>query len=315
MFEYKEIVTKKGNRIVLGDLRELIKEFYNVKTIEEAEKYVNSNGEYIIHCPFCKKEGHTKHKLYIKEDFSVGHCFVCTRSFRQLTDEINLEFKVPTTISNFGFGPMNFKLCPMSDPQWTVDKFKYEFDNFNEEGYKYLLGRHKYFSELYKVLGFKFYKENVAIPFIHNGEVFYYQIRFSKPGAKIRYFLPKIDNKPPFIIERDGEARHKIVIVEGVFDAVAALIQCPEFTPVAVLGSSISDYQLNFVRDYCGYVKEILVWMDETDISKRIATKVKKYIDYAPIRVIRSTGEDPEEIMINRINKGKNLQWIKSKVC
>lgn len=315
MFEYKEIVTRKGNRIVLGDLRELIKDFYHAKTVEETEQYIDGNGEYIIHCPFCKKDGHTKHKLYIKSDFSVGHCFVCTRTFRHITDEISFDIKLPDIMTNFGYMPPKFKLCPISDPQWTLERFKYEFDDYNEAGYRYLLGRHKYFSDLYKVLGFKFYNENVAIPFIHDGEVFYYQIRFSKPGARIRYFHPRIDNKPPYIIEREGEARHKIVIVEGVFDAVAALLQCQEFTPIAVLGSSISEYQINFIRDYCGYVKEILVWMDETDISKRIANKVKKYIDYAPITIIKSDGEDPEEIMKNRMNKGRNLQWIKSKVC
>ena len=114
------------------------------------------------------------------------------------------------------------------------------------------------------------------------------------------------------MIKREGQPRHRIVIVEGIFDAIAALIQCPDYTPIAVLGSSISDYQIEYIRAYAGEIWEIRIWMDETDISKRIANKIKSVIDYVPIGIIKSYGPDPEEVMNWRMRHGKQLQWIKS---
>ena len=51
--------------------------------------------------------------------------------------------------------------------------------------------------------------------------------------------------------------------------------------------------------------------MDKTDISIRIAEKIKETIDYCPISIIKSNGEDPEERMKRLISYGVNLQWIK----
>ena len=310
--EYKEISTKKGKHYVFCDLKELLLEFYGAKTVEEIETHKTEQGEYIIHCPFCKAEGHTKHKLYIKDDFSVGHCFVCTRDYVNVTEDIDVSFKLSDSLLNFGPWKEEFKVFPLEDPTWSIETFEYDFDDYDEKGFSYLCGRHEFMKDLYKVLDFKFVDGNVAIPFKHNGEIIYYQIRFSNPGAKIRYFMPPIStgHKPPYIIERTGDARRKIIIVEGIFDAIAALIQCPDFTPVAVLGSSISDYQLDFIRDYAGYVEEVLIWMDKTEISRKIQQRVKGVIDYAPIRIIPSYGPDPEEVMKERMKKGLELQWI-----
>ena len=172
---------------------------------------------------------------------------------------------------------------------------------------RYLL-YHQYLGELYKVLGFKFWNDNVVIPFYYGQDVFYYQIRFTG-NSKIRYFLPPISSKPPYIIPREGEARHRIMLVEGIFDAIAALLQCPDYTPVAVLGSSISNYQLNFIREYAGYINEVRFWFDETKISNRVMDIVKRTM-YCPLSVIKSYGPDPENVLQKRIEKGLPLQWI-----
>ena len=52
--------------------------------------------------------------------------------------------------------------------------------------------------------------------------------------------------------------------------------------------------------------------MDETSISKRIADRVKQTIDYCPIHIIPSDGEDPEENLKKRIKNGWNLQWTRN---
>lgn len=308
-FDYKEVKTKRGKTLIFCNFEDLLLSACNVGTMEEVEAFANSNGEeYICHCPWCRDEGHTKHKLYIKTDLSVGNCFVCGRSFINVTDKVDTSFKVPDFLGMLS-GYSGFNLVKLNDPIWSLDKFKYEFDDYSEVGYKYLIGRHKFLDELYKVLGFKFWNDNIVIPFYYGPEVFYYQIRFTG-NSKIRYFLPHISSKPPYIIAREGEARHRIMLVEGIFDAIAALIQCPDYTPVAVLGSSISDYQLNFIREYAGYVSEVRLWFDETKISAKVANIVKRTIDYCPLSIIKSFGPDPENVLQARIRKGLPLQWI-----
>ena len=315
MIEYKEVSTRRGKKLVFCNFEELLMDFYKVGSMEEVEPHACSNGEYIIHCPFCKSEGHTKHKLYIKKDLTVGHCFVCTRDFIHVSDEVDTTFNISDSLTNRAWieqgTSCQFKPTILMDPNWTIDKFATEFENYSEEGYRYLLRRHMFMSELWKILDFKFWDGNPVIPFKRDGQVIYYQIRFMNPGGKIKYFMPPIKNKPPYIIEREGPARKRLMVVEGIFDAIAALIQCPDYTPVAVLGSSVSDYQIDYIKDYSGVVEDIKIWMDETKISAKIAQRLKYAFSYAPVGIIRSTGPDPEEVMVDRMRRGLPLQWIK----
>lgn len=306
MVDLKEVRRKNGEIVVFCNFEELLKEFYGVTTMDEVRTHLTNNDEYIIHCPFCKAEGHKKHKLYIKGDLSVGHCFVCTRAFANVTDDIDLSVKTPDFITSL-FGHQKFNPVFLSDPVWTLDRYKYEFDDYSEIGVNYLIGRHGFMKDLYKILGFRFLDDNVVMPFFYHGEVFYYQIRFTG-DSKIRYYFPPISAKPPYIIERNNNK--KFIIQEGVYDAIANMIMAPEYTPMSVLGSSISDYQMEFLKEYAP--EEILVYMDETKISVRIANKLKGAGFFCPIHIIKSNGEDPEERMKAILKNGGNLQWITS---
>ena len=305
--EFKEVKKKDGTVLVFCNFEDLLKDFYGVGSMEEVEPFQNSNGEYIIHCPFCRDSGHTKHKLYIKSDLTVGHCFVCTRTYVHVTDQIDTSYKIPDFFPLFKNNGLD--LVKLSDPIWSLEKYLFEFDDFDETGFNYLMSRHRFMGDLYKILDFKFMDGNIVMPFKYKGEVFYYQIRFSGKNTKIRYFFPPISAKPPYIIEH-GDCR-KIIICEGIFDAIALLIMAPEFMPIAILGSSISDYQLQFIREYIP--EEIIVYMDETEISKRVATKIQSVIDYCPIRIIKSDGQDPEENLKKRLKYNKKLNWIHAK--
>ena len=306
--EYKEVKKRDGQRLIFCNFEDLLKEYYGVSSMEEVEPFQNSTNEYIIHCPFCKEEGHTKHKLYIKSDLTVGHCFVCTRTYVHVTDQVDTSYKIPDFFPLF-HRKHGVELVKLNDPVWSLEKYKFEFDNYDETGVSYLNGRHQFMTELYKILDFKFMDGNIVMPFKYKGEVFYYQIRFSGKNNKIRYFFPPISAKPPYIIEH-GNCK-KVIICEGIFDAIALLIMAPEFMPVAILGSSISDYQLDFIREYVP--DEIIVYMDETEISKRVARKIQTTIDYCPIRLIKSDGQDPEENLKERLKFNKKLNWIHAK--
>ena len=313
--DYKEVNCKDGRKIVFCNIEELICEACGVESIESAEQYKKGN-EYIIHCPFCKAEGHKKHKLYITEDLTVGHCFVCGRAYINTATEgdLSVYYKTPDFMKRLsGFQP--FELTHLQDPTWSLDKFSNgEFTETDPVAMKYLKNRNPYLEKLAGLLGFRYWNENIVIPFYHLGELFYYQVRFTGK-SKIRYFLPPIKNKPVYKIEReDPDCRKRILICEGPFDAMAALIQAPEYTPVAVLGSSISDYQIGMIQDYAGYIKEVRVWMDETKISIPIAQKIVSSLGYCPVSVIKSIGPDPEEVMMDRMRHGLSVNgWIRSK--
>lgn len=307
--DFKEIKKKDGTRVVFCKFEDLLMDAYGASSMEEVKTHANSTGEYIIHCPFCAAEGHTKHKLYIKDDLTVGHCFVCGRTYINVTDTVSVDYRVPDFGAFLNMGS-TFSPVILSNPMWSLDKFNYEFDEYDEKGVQYLTNRNPYLGELWKSLGIKFWEGNIALPFWYGGNIIYYQIRFTGQN-KIRYFFPPISDKPVWILERQGEARKKLLIVEGIFDAIAALVQAPEYTPIAVMGSSVSDYQLGMIRDYGGYIENIKIWMDETSISKKIYGRLKSAIDYCPIDIIPSYGPDPEEVLNERIQLGQPIQWIR----
>jgi hypothetical protein len=306
MFEYKEVVSKKtGKHTVFCKFEDLLKDAFQTESVEEAKSKAHvQNGEYICHCPFCKAQGHTKHKLYLTADLSQGHCFVCTRAFINVVDDIDTSYQVPQFMRPTG----GLNLVRLNDPDWTIDRYFTEFDDYDEKGLDFLFKRDVFLKYLWKPLGFKFWDGNIVMPFKYKDEVFYYQIRFTS-GNKIRYYFPPVPagSKPPYIIEI-GDCK-KLIICEGVYDAISLLVQAPGYTPVAVLGSHITDYQIEFLREYVP--DKILVYMDDTEKSIGVARKLKSVIDYCPIGVIKSNGPDPEETLRKKLYWGKKLQWIK----
>lgn len=302
MLDYQEIRKKDGGVLIFTHLLELLLERFNASTEEELQGHLKGD-HYICHCPFCEAEGHTKKKLYITSDYSVGHCFVCGRAWVNVDDTVKFSTTVPDFMESTFYRPL--EIVPLTDPVWTLDKYYNEFDAYSDKGMAYLNTRHPFMCDLAPMLEFKYIDGNVVMPFKYKNQVIYYQIRFTG-NNKIRYFFPPISAKPPYIIEH-GDNK-KFIICEGVYDAISLLIQAPQYTPMAVLGSSVSDYQLSFLREYVP--EEIVIYMDETKISERIKERISRTIDYCPIRIIRSDGTDPEEMMKKRLKRGLPLQWI-----
>lgn len=304
--DFKEVYfNKSGKRVIFTKFEEFLPEITGVKDIDEFKAIVKKSGtEYICHCPFCKAEGHKKHKLYIHEDLEKGNCFVCGRNFINIDDTVRVDYRIPEFLPMFSSALIS--VPKIIDSNFDMDAWNYEFESTDEVGEKYLASRHQYLPEIAKLLGFKYMNGNIVIPFRYNGEVVYYQIRFS--SGKFRYLFPKVEagQKMPYILDF-GEGKKRLIICEGVFDAIALMIMAPEYLPIAVLGSDITDYQINYLREYLP--EEIVIYMDETSISKRIKRRLKSTFS-CPIRIIHSDGEDPEENLKKKISWGSNLQWI-----
>lgn len=319
--DIKEIVNKKGKRIAFCKFEDMLLDAFGCTVPEQLPQFAGPGGEYVIHCPFCKESGeHSKHKLYIKSSLDVGFCFTCERSYVNVEDEIKMRLDIPEALIGQWDEPFSLYTLPEFG-DWGLYKYEMEADDYDPEGMKYLLGRHKYMKDLIEPLGIRFFEGNPMIPFrkFGNGEVFYYQIRFTG-NSKIKYFHPNIPGhkegergkKPPYVIAKEKEDRTRIVICEGIFDAISMLITCPSAIPVAVLGSHITDYQMDYIRQFITPT-QILVYMDETELSKGIVQRLKTKFDYCPIKIVPSPeGKDPEEKMkeLMRRYPGGEIGWL-----
>ena len=325
--EYRELTKRDGTKVVICNFEKLLTEAYGVETMEEVHNFINQgNGEYLCHCPFCRLEGHqsgfTARKLYINDEFTLGHCFVCGRAFVNVDDI--LKFNVPD-INYITACPSDWRVISYLEAETIDPKVKEsnlakgiknfnEYAEFDQRGYDYLLGRHGFLKDLIKPLGIRFDSNgNPVIPFKYGDEVIYYQTRKIKLRGKNdpKYDMPAMlrGTKPPYIIEVGD--KKKLIICEGVYDSMSLLIQAPGWTPVAICGSQITDYQIQFLREYVP--SEIKIYMDKTELSNGILRKLKKVIDYCPISVVWSDGTDPEENLKKRLTWAKSvadLQWI-----
>lgn len=258
----------------------------------------DSKGEYECQCPYCLEayhwdasygESYTAPKLYISKKTLIGHCFRCDTVFYDKSARDH--FRAPTYGQNDKEPEKIIKLTQTGNKD--LDMF-YLFDEDSKVGYEYLVRkRHRTMAKLYKLLKIRFFKGNPVIPFFIHGELVYWQVRYINPKEHDdkKYYMPSITKKPPYIIEHGRNKR--FVICEGVFDAIACLLLYPDKTPFAVLGSSITDYQVGILRSFSP--EDILIYMDKTTISKHIESKLKQEVQYCPISIQESDGQDPEE--------------------
>lgn len=297
--EFTEVYSKsKSKTYMIGDLTS-----YLTEQINSGDYNMTSKGEYLVECPYCRDAylidstysgEYLKRKLYIHPSKQFGNCFRCNRVFLSETEGEDAEESIKMNLPKFGtqsYG--SFKPSKLSGEHWNLDLF-YELPEESESGLNYLIGRHIYMSKLYKILKFRFLANNPVIPFFYKGEFIYYQVRYANHAhGKLPYFSPPIDNKPAYVIEH-GDNK-KIMVCEGVFDAIGCMIMYPEYTPFALLGCSITDYQLSMLRSYVP--TDISVFCDETSLSRKVLDKILTKIDYANVNIIESDGEDPEERM------------------
>lgn len=291
---------KSGSEIVILNLKE-----YTLNEIDES-CFDETKTDYQITCPYCVDaylhdnsytSPYLKYKLYVKKDFSIGHCFRCDRVFVDNDDSLKFEISYPEPRSSME----TFELVKLNHEIWNLDMFE-SFSEFDQIGYNYLVyDRHMYLKELYRVLKIRFSDSNPVIPFFFKGELIYYQIKIIH--GNIPYFSPPITHKPGYIIEH-GDNK-KFVICEGVFDAIACLILYPDRTPFAVLGSNITDYQIAMLRSYIP--EDILVYMDETELSKKVMNRIYEYINYAELSIRPSNGTDPEEYLKYKLSLESEL--------
>lgn len=250
---------------------------------------------YIIQCPKCKEElNYEKTKLYLSKSLDFGYCHRCNRVFLDNTFNINAENLRADSILDY------LKAVRCTD---YLDEFKRlgdlekGSDKIDEKGIAYF--RHRGNNRLireYRNFDLRFGDDGIYIPYYFDGEIKYYIKRLYKPIGDMKYFLPPIKSKPYYLIDRGSGV---YVICEGPFDAMSIAMVYPDVNVLAISGSTMTTAQINSLDDRLP--DKIIVWLDNTELSTNLKDKLKKKIIYADYSIVKSNGDDPEEMLIQKL--------------
>lgn len=248
---------------------------------------------YYLKCPLCASSGYNKKKLYIKKDFSIGWCFHCNTSFQSPIPEnqddmtINEGFRLDESADNYKL----FKL-----PQEKL--FIPEILTNEDRG---LLDKRNPYLHLLDYAGIKSYKDSFWIPYYINDELIYYQRRLKHPINDMKYYNPMIEGGKPLYVPPGMRIGSKIILVEGVFDALAAIFLHADkvragFTPVAVMGKTLTSYHL-WLLNNLSMIDEVIYQLDKTELSLELHEKCGRRLHALSYQYVPSNGADPEEIL------------------
>lgn len=262
------------------------------------ERYTcKQNDEwYIIQCPKCREElNYIKPKLYLSKSLDFGYCHRCNRVFLDNTLNVNSEkIKSSTSILDY----LNAARCTdYLDEFKRVGDIEKGSDTIDEKGIAYF--RHRGNNRLireYRNYDLRFSDDGIYIPYYFDGEIKYYIKRLYKPMGDMKYYLPPIKSKPYYLIDRGSDT---YIICEGPFDAISIAMVYPNVNVMAVSGSTMTTAQINSLNDLLP--DKIVVWLDDTQLSTSLMEKLKKKIVYADIGIVKSNGEDPEELLIDKL--------------
>ena len=259
-----------------------------MKYLQSRDTVKSNRSHYYTQCPLCSETGYNKLKLYVKKDYSVGWCFHCNTAFYPTLEQVPSEIRINNDVSD------EFKLVKLSEYP--------EYSELSSNHKTYLNRRNQYL----KLLDYaKIYSDHysLVIPFYLRGKLIYYQKR-STNSSGFRYFNPPISDKPIYVPPNMNVGR-KLIIVEGVFDALASIFLHAElitegYTPVAVLGKTLTEYQRRLILSLT-VVDEIVVNLDKSELSLDcIRDRNLRLLGASRVRYVSSNGDDPEEMLADK---------------
>ena len=275
------------------------KVFTNLREYVGVHKLGENATHYLCECINCIDErGSHKPHLYIKKDYKIGWCFGCNTTFINKVEIKNLSDYYDQVT------PLNNRVTPYKSKYFNpvgIDCTYYlESNELNKESLDYLHGSHRLPVMDPSRYLIKSRKGKVVIPFYYYDKLIYYQIRFINPiGPK--YFNPIISNKPLYLLPNRSYDKKKLVLVEGVFDAIACdYIFDENYMIAGVLGSTLTNYQLSMIKQF--NIEEIVIFLDKTELSLKLRNKLRGFGNYK-FSIINSDGMDPEEYVRSKVAK------------
>lgn len=250
---------------------------------------------YIIQCPKCREElNYEKTKLYLSKSLDFGYCHRCNRVFLDNTLNINAQNLRADSILSY---LKSVRCTDYLDEFRRLGDIERGSETIDEKGIAYFRyrGNNKLIRE-YRNFDLRFSDDGIYIPYYFDGEIKYYIKRLYKPIGDMKYFLPPIKSKPYYLIDRGSDV---YVICEGPFDAMSIAMVYPDVNVLAISGSTMTTAQINSLDDRLP--DKIVVWLDNTELSTNLRDKLKRKIIYADYSIVNSNGDDPEEMLIQKL--------------
>lgn len=300
-------------------------EVYSV-SIEDLISPENKRSKDLIYevCPVCKHRHelgidgyyldpqYNKRKLGVFSSRNAARCNRCGSIF--IDDSGSMSIRIPELNFDLGVIRNSIEIVKLSD----IDEILSKASDLDDKLFKILKARNPYLDPI--KLGFKtlryWHRPNILAPFYLMGTPVYYQLRFlDEDGPK--YFNPSIKKKPIYIPKGCNFSR-KIVICEGVYDAIACMSLYPDRMPVAIIGGDLTSYNINLIRKLIT-PEDVLVRMDTTEMGENIA----KMINNSPIAYLSGDAEvvkidtddakgiDPEEYLRSTLGLPLKIDIVK----
>lgn len=236
--------------------------------------YVNTNGESIHRCPFCK---HSKKKLQIEIETQYWHCWICNskgRSIISLLNKINTPEYLIEEIR---------RLLPKKQISTSSKKSKYEplelpkeykSLSIKSESYlykkciSYLMGRGFKLCDILKYnLGYctsgKFENMIIIPSYNKHGNLNFYT-GHSFINSSIKFRNPEIDRNV-IGFESTLAETERIILVESPFDAITV-----GRNAIPLFGKVLSDELKNYIIE--SNINEIVICLDGDALKSAMST-------------------------------------------
>lgn len=259
-----------------------------------------STGEVRINCPFCND---VKWHLYINEQKRVFHCFRCEQSgsiarlFRFLADGEPIP-----TVPRPQFLSQDEDDADIVLPEGFTTNF-----TMTQEGrlaWEYLLSRNLTPTQIERYgIGYAMwgkYRGRVIVPITHRGRVVSFVARAYVSGLTPKVLNPSAEEASPpshYLFNLDQALFYpKVVLVEGVFDALTTGIVDGEYCAVATFGKQLTNRQLAQLCE-AGFKEVVFAW-DTRDAVPQILTFARALLPFfRSVRVAFLPGEeDPNSL-------------------
>jgi len=323
----------KGDRVIRINLSEFIDD-------SDEGDHFETTKHYVSYCPYCIEHyDYYKKKLYIEKDtLDRGFCQRCHSVYFNYTTDLtfdviaaqtkykqfNLEKlpKIKLGVGGNDYSLQAYQNC-VTDESDILDLLsERNLDKITNVGEEILIQRNiTRYEPLISKLGMKGKKTGeysgfIMFPFYIKGDLIYWQAKLV--GYTLKYFMPPIAHKPFYIPEFRGS---KIVIVEGIFDAISCLTLYPDRTPIAILGSYVTDYHVWLLRNYI-QPTDCLISLDNINLSLNVLYQIKGLIptithyscfygtyDQDPDELLLSLNDKELEEFINTHKYENTFEW------
>ena len=269
---------------------------------------VTNGGEIRIDCPFCEDK---KKHLYMNAQKGVFHCFRCEES-----GSIRYLFRI---LEGDEGGDIRLGVLMQADDGEAGDLIEmpdgyctdFVYDPEGKKALEYLRGRglEDRIIERYHI-GYGAwgkYRGRILIPLFHRGVLVSFVARAYHQGLSPKILNPSSEEAPSpsnYLFNLDQAIFYpKVVLTEGVFDALATGVIDQEYCAVASLGKHLTERQAELLCE-SGFEELVFAW-DTRDAIPQVLYFARALVPFfRSVRVAILPGEeDPSSLGKERMKE------------